>query len=311
MPEAILYGFFMEFENFKVNCSQIGSLMGGGHTFKPPTIPQLNKLYEILGRDYEELTERMKFNAKEVLTKAIYYDPKRPTGKILSEFVLIYAYEVYGKGKVSKGNDSPAEMEKGNLAESDAIAFLSKADGKNYEKNGNLLENQWFKGTPDIIVASEDGEIEKVIDVKVSFDLPSFILTKMRSEHPNNVYELMGYMDLLKCKKGEIVHVLVDMPASMVSRESERLKERYATLGLDEITMSNKLQAVFNNMEYSNVPEEYKLFRRDYTLNRMTMRMVKSRVTKAKKWMKMVHESFTQNNVTLVQIDAEPEEDNV
>ena len=34
----------------------------------------------------------------------------------------IYAYEVYGKGKLNQGNDSPLTLEKGNCAESDSIA---------------------------------------------------------------------------------------------------------------------------------------------------------------------------------------------
>jgi hypothetical protein len=301
----------MDYSKFKVNCSQIGSLMGQNRYNKPPTEPHLKKLYEILGRDYEELSEKMKFDARKIMTNAIYYDPKRPGGKILSEFVLIYAYEMYGKGKVSKGNDSPLQIEKGNMGEMAGIDFLSKVDGVAYEKNNILYENQWLKGIPDIILRDTGGEVDKIIDIKISFDLPSFIMTKLKSEDSSNVYELMGYMDLMKCKKGEIIHILTDMPAPMISLEEKRLKERYATLGLDETQASNRLQTYFNNIEYSNVPEELKYFRREYTLNKLTMKMVKSRVTKAKKWMSMVHESFTKNNVTLTQVDDETEEDNI
>lgn len=285
--------------------------MSSPQEFKPPTLPQLKKLFHLLGTNYEELSEAQKDTAKKILTKAIYYEPKRLSGRILSEFVMIYAYEMYGKGKVAKGNASPLQLEKGNLAENDAISILSLIDGVKYEKNEKVFENKWFKGIPDIIVRKTDGLVEKVIDIKVSYDLPSFIMAKLRAESTANVYELFGYMDLLKCKQGEIVHILVDMPDSIVSMEEQRLRERYSHLELDEETVSSRLQLVFNNMEYSNVPEGLKHFRRSFIYNPNTMKTVKFRANFAKKFMKKIHESFINNDVFLQEPDAETEEDNV
>ena len=69
-----------------------------------------------------------------------------------------------------------------------------------------MFENKYFKGIPDVLVRDESGKIIKVIDIKVSYDLPSFILNKVKGEEKqSNALQVMGYMDLTKCKKAEIV----------------------------------------------------------------------------------------------------------
>lgn len=285
--------------------------MGNSQGNKPPTEIQLKKLFNILGRDYMEMSEVMKFNAREIMLKEINYDPNRPSDRILSSLILIYAYEMYGKNKISKGNDSPHEMEKGNLAEPESIKLLSKADGVNYEKNTEKFVNKWFVGVPDIVVKNELGRPVKVIEVKTSYDLPSFIRAKYKNESSNNVFELLGYMDMLGCKNGEIVHCLVDMPEKIQSFEEKRLRERYSWLELDEETISERIGRTLNNMEYSDIPSEYKIFRRSYTANKLTMKDVKRRATSAKKWIKTIHEMFTENKLNLLETDTNVEEDSI
>lgn len=289
----------IDFENFQINCSQIGSLMSNARDNKPPTAVEVRKLFGTLGRDYGELTEAMKFTAREILHKTIYYEPTRPSNKILSEMILIYAYEMYGKSKVSKGNDSPQMAEKGSMAEAKAIEFISKIDGVEYVKNEELFSNKWFKGKPDVIVKAIGGKVTDIKEIKISYDLPSFIMSMLKPELVSSNYEIMGYMDILGCKNGEIIHTLVDMPESMVSMEESRLKERYKLLELDEMVISERIARTLNNMEYSSIPNELKIFRRPVTKNQYTMKAVKSRTTTARKWLKEIHEVFTKNLVNL------------
>ena len=281
-----------EFNNFKLNCSQIGSLMGNAKNNIPPTPQQIKKVFNIIGRDYGELSEPMKNTAREILTKYIDFEVGKPSNAILSEMILIYCYEMYGKTKISKGNQSPTQAEKGTMAENDAISMLSKLDGVKYEKNETLYENRWLKGIPDIIVLNSNGTARKVIDIKVSYDLPSFVMNKYKPESTNNILQLMGYMDLLNCKEGEVVHCLTDMPEQIVNLEKKRLQERYKTLELDELEIDSRLDMSIANMEYSNVPDEFRIFRRKFTKNTLTLKAVKNRVTSAKKWMKEIHQLF-------------------
>ncbi len=299
------------FENFKVSCSQIGSLMGNAKGNKPATEAQIKKLLNVLGRGYPQLSENMKNTAKDIMQREIFYEPKRPPDKALAELVCIYAYEMYGKGKISKGNDSPNQTEKGTIAEPASIKFLSEHDGIDYEKNEKMFTNKWFKGIPDIIVMGKNDKPEKIIEIKTSYDLPSFILAKYKQEHPSHIYELWGYMDMLGCKKGEIVHCLVDMPDQIASFEEKRLRERYAWLELDEETISERISRTLGNMEYDNVPKDAKIFRRSFEINKLAMKDAKRKATAAKGWLNDIHNLFIQNIVILPETDSGNEEDGI
>lgn len=269
--------------------------MGNAKGNKPPTQTEIKKLLNIIGRDYGELTPAMKNTAKEILLKGVEYEPNRPSDKILSDIIMIYAYEMYGKGKLSKGNNSPYELDKGTMAEPESIRFLSRMDGIEYQKNEELFENKWFKGIPDVLVRSQNGKIEKIIEVKTSYDLPSFIMSMKKPEKQSNLFEVMGYMDLIGCKKAEIVHCLVDMPDKIAQFEEKRLRERYEFFQFEESVISDRLNKMLGNMEYSDIPDKLKIFRRQVDLNQLTMRAVKSRVTISRKWVKEIHELFTRN----------------
>lgn len=285
--------------------------MGNAKNNVPPTPAQIKKVFNIIGRDYGELSESMKNTAREILTKYIDYEVGKPSNSILSEMILSYCYEMYGKTKISKGNDSPNQLEKGTMAEDDAISMLSKLDGFNYKKNETIYENRWFKGVPDVVVLNSKGNAIKVIDIKVSYDLPSFIMNKYKPESTNNILQLMGYMDLLNCKEGEIVHCLPNMPEQIVNLEKKRLQERYKTLELDELEIDSRLDKYISNMEYSEIPDEFRIFRRNFTRNNLTIKAVKTRVTSAKKWMKEIHQLFVGKSVNLSESKETVEEGSI
>lgn len=300
-----------DINSFRINCSQISSLMSNAQGNKRATETEIKKLFGYLGRDYSELSESMKYTAKEIMQREIYYNPKKPSGKILSEIILSYAYEFYGKGKITKGNDSPHAAEKGNIAEPEAIKILSVIDSIEYTKNEEKFINQWFKGIPDILLRNNENKVEKIIEIKVSYDLPSFIMSKVSPEPAHNYFEVMGYMDLTKCKNAEIVHLLVDMPEQISSFEEKRLRERYKSLEINEETISARVNTALNNMTYADIPLEFKYFRRPVTLNKFTMKMIKSRLTHSKKWLTDIHNVFTNKNLILSETEPDSQEDNI
>ncbi len=285
--------------------------MGNAKANKPPNERDLRKLFDLLGRGYAQLSEPMKSTARDILFKQIEYDPTKPPTRILSELIQMYAYEMYGKGSVSKGNENPDQLLKGSMAEPEAIKLLSRADGIDYVKNEELFSNKWLKGIPDIIIRSANGKVEKIIEVKTSYDLPSFIMALNRQEFSSNIFETMGYMDMLGCKNAEIVHCLVDMPEKIVSFKEKKMKERHLWLEIDEETSNGRIESVLNDMEYSDIPEELKIFRRPVTLNKLTMKDVKRRVTLSKKWIKDVHDLFTKNTVILPEIEQDKTDDSI
>lgn len=301
----------MDFKYLKISCSQIAGLMAKPNGNKPTTEYDLKKLFNILGRDYSELSESMKNTAKDIMQKAINYEPKRPSKRILSELILYYCAETYGKTPISKGGQQFLATEKGTLAEPESIKLLSRVDGVQYWKNTKYFENKWFKGIPDVLITDESNKVRKVIEIKTSYDLPSFIMAMHQPEPSQNLLEVMGYMDLVQCRDAEIVHVLSDMPDQIMAHEERRLKERYTMLELDEDRISDRIERVLDNMSYSEIPDELKVFRRSVSYNKLTMKDAKTRVTLAKKWMKEIHDTFTKNLINLPKNLNENQEDSI
>ena len=302
----------LDIENFKISCSQIADLLGTVRGNRRPNATEVKKLFNTLGRDYGELSEAQKFAARQILWREINYEPKLPATAMWAILAQIYAFEMYGKSKLTKGNESPMFLEKGNMAEPESIKFLSKIDGIEYQKNETLFENKWFKGKPDIIVRDEKDTAKKIIEVKTSYDLPSFIVSMVKPEPARSIYETMGYMDLLGCKEGEIVHVLVDMPEKIASFQKKKMMERYEHLGISPEMSHDRIGKVLADMEYSGIPDEYKIFRRPIEINGLTMKWAKGRVRTARTWFAKLDAAFTKKQVNLSEIeDEDQQEDSV
>lgn len=275
--------------------------MGNSTTNAEPTKKEIAELFNYLGREQEELSERQRFLAREIMTKAIDYEPNRLSETVKTELVKIYSFEMFGKQSVSKGNDNPLALDKGKFAESESISLLSKIDGVEYEKNTELFENKYFKGVPDIIVR-KNGKVVKIIEIKTAYDMPSFIKSFYSNEPPTNIWQTMGYMDILSCKDAEIVHCLVDMPKSMIDQEILKLQEKLFISNTEPLLIKESEDRLVNNMTFSDIPMELRFFRRKVVFNKLSMKDAKSRVKKARVWLKDLHEKFTKS-LDLQEID--------
>lgn len=125
-------------------------------------------------------------------------------------------------------------MNKGNVCEGQAIQRLNEYLGTFYSKNEELFENDFCKGTPDIVST-------EIIDIKNSFDCFTFPLFDKEIENKDYVYQLQGYMWLTGIKKAKLVYVLENLPDDMIE------KELYYK-GLD-YTKENELLYKYDNVE--------------------------------------------------------------
>jgi CRISPR/Cas system-associated exonuclease Cas4 (RecB family) len=104
--------------------------------------------------------------------------------------------------------------EKGNFAEEDSLTLLTENRNTLYVKNSETLENDFIKGTPDII----HGDL--VIDVKTAWNMRTF----MAKDSVEKMYywQLQGYMWLTGKKKAELVYTLVNSPEHLIADEKSR-----------------------------------------------------------------------------------------
>jgi len=106
---------------------------------------------------------------------------------------------------------------KGNIMEDASIDFIAEHLGYGFlSKNEEYFTNDFFTGTPDIILKSH------IIDVKNSFD--PFTFPFFENECPNKDYYYQGqvYMDLVGRDSYKLIYTLMDTPINIIESEARK-----------------------------------------------------------------------------------------
>ena len=154
-------------------------------------------------------------------------DPLSETTK--SYLQEIWIEEVFGRRKPV----ITAPMQKGTMVESNSLDLVQKVSGDKYFKNVKSLENDFIKGTPDVI-----GD-NFIIDIKSSWDLWTFAKVDLNSATKAYYYQILAYMWLTDTKKGSLVYALVNTPEELMASEFQRLSWKLEQEKAEEVVRRN------------------------------------------------------------------------
>lgn len=197
----------------------------------------------------------MEFKARASAAGKLMVMP-RSKSETISETAKTYLQEwlkekIYGLKK----EISNKFIEKGNDCEDEAIDFAIDVLNLPFAlKNEKYFENEYFTGTPDLIIS------DTVIDIKNSWDCWTFPL--FENECPNRDYfaQLQVYMNLTGLKKAKLVYVLMNTPETWNSLE----------------------------IDYSHVPSKYRVKSFDIDYNPEFIETLKEKVVEARKYIKTI-----------------------
>lgn len=139
----------------------------------------------------------------------------RAKGETISETTKTYVKEwlaekIYGYKKQIKSK----YIDKGNALEDLAIdTAIQMLDLPMVLKNEQYFENEYFCGTPDLIVGGV------VYDIKNSWDCFTFPLFEDDFPNKDYFYQLQVYMHLTGCKRAVLTYVLLNTPEYMTWEE--------------------------------------------------------------------------------------------
>jgi hypothetical protein len=142
----------------------------------------------------------------------------RSKSEVLSQTAKTYVEELakehlFGIKKVFKSRYT----DKGNEVEEKAIELTEDVLGFEFlTKNEHYYQNNWVKGTPDIITTS------LVIDVKSSWSGDTFPFFETELPNKDYYYQVMGYMWLTGKKNALISYCLINTPEEIVNDEIRR-----------------------------------------------------------------------------------------
>lgn len=136
----------------------------------------------------------------------------------LSETTKTFAKEwliekIYGYRKEIKSK----YLDKGNQLEDIGIdKAIEWLDLKFVLKNEKHFEDEFFTGTPDLILEDE------VIDIKISYDCFTFPLLENEIPMKDYFYQVQVYMHLTGKRKARVVYLLLNTPEDIASWEEPK-----------------------------------------------------------------------------------------
>jgi hypothetical protein len=144
-------------------------------------------------------------------------NPRAKT-ELLSETTKTYVFDwlkenIYGYRKELNNKYVTKGLELEDEAVDKAIELL---DLPFTLKNEKYFEDEYFTGTPDLIIN------DTVYDIKCSWDCFTFPLFDTEIPTKNYYYQLQVYMHLLGLKKAALVYVLLNTPENLASWEQPK-----------------------------------------------------------------------------------------
>jgi hypothetical protein len=197
-------------------------------------------------------------------------------GGVLSQTAKTYIQDLVKEEFLGiKKEISSKHTDKGIQQEDLAIEMASQVLNLPFAlKNTEYFENEFIKGTPDLILEDE------IIDIKCSWDGTTF--PWFEDELPNKDYfwQLVGYCWLTGRSKARVVYCLVDTPEDIVQDEIRRTSWKKFEIDVTEET-ENEVRA---KHEFSHISENKRVRAYLIELNEANIEQVKEKLLHAREY---------------------------
>lgn len=172
--------------------------------------------------------------------------------------------------------------EKGIIMEDEAIAYASlHLEWGDVEKNDEWFEDDYFTGTPDILIE----ETSTVIDIKNSYDCYTFPLFDTEIPTKGYDFQLQAYLALTGYENAQLVYCLMDAPLDIMQQEMRRLSWAEGLRGEIPKELHDKVK---EEMTYSHLPPHLRLKVFNIERNETLIEQIKSRVDECREYIDRV-----------------------
>lgn len=164
--------------------------------------------------------------------------------------------------------------QKGLIVEDNSIDFVGEMLNLGFiMKNETSFENDFFKGTPDVILK------DLVIDVKNSWDVFTFPFFEKDIPNSDYYWQAQGYLKLTEKQSYKLIYVLSDTPEHLIESEMRRYGFQN---GIEQDDLNYR--EWFDKMTYSDIPNEMKLKVFDIQRNDADIEKIEKRVIECREY---------------------------
>lgn len=221
----------------------------------------------------------------------------------LSATAQIMLREMYVQLKYDRKKDVETKyMTKGNLVEEESITRISLFDNVLYQKNEELISNDFIQGTPDIYLGKSVYEADVISDAKSSYDLVTFVSNVGEELDKGYRWQVLGYMWISGAKKGSVDYVLNDLPQIMLFDEMRRLMYKMNAATEESPEYKAAVEVLKKQYTYKDIPEEERILRFPVVRDEDAIGRIEEYVIKARTWLAEFEDKHLNHNRTLVYI---------
>lgn len=179
----------------------------------------------------------------------------------------IWIAETFGRIKPDIGG---VAAKKGIIVESDSLGLYQNVKGETYFKNQQPVENEFIKGTPDVIAD------DFILDVKSSWNLWTFANVDYDLAHKTYFWQVFGYMWLCNKKKASLVYALVNTPESIANDELYRLSFKF---GDDEV------EKFRNNYLFDDIDPKLRIKHFSFDFDESMVELLKEKIVASREYL--------------------------
>ena len=197
-----------------------------------------------------------------------------------SEGAKTYCTELFINLKYGRYKDIESKyITKGLEVEQDSINMFARVSNTFVVKNEQYFENDYFTGTPDIILP------DSILDVKSVWDLFTFY-----SNHPDKIkkqyaYQLLTYMDLTGRKKSALEYCLITTPEMLIMDELGRLQWKMGIIDYSNPIFVEASEKLEKNLRFDDIPETERILEVPVEYDETVINEMKRKVELCRYWM--------------------------
>lgn len=197
--------------------------------------------------------------------------PKTFLGQIFKE-------ELFGKS----GQIKSKYLDKGIIAEEEAIAMYGQYIARDVVKNTKRYNNDYITGEPDIFS-------DMLVDIKCSWDHTTFPLTNDALPNKDYYWQLQGYMALTDQEESKVVYCLVDTPDELIYDEMKRTRSKLGLIDLPE----ELEQEIWDGLKFEGIDPKYRIKEFMVERNQKDIDAIYNRVTLAREYLNNLNQLLT------------------
>ena len=227
-------------------------------------------------------------NFSETLIRAssvgyLMVDPQSKADKeagLLSKTAQRHLLDVYIAEKYGRKRDiQTKQMKKGVEVEDESIELLNKYWGTNYSKNQDRFTNGFITGHPDIL------DSNKVVDIKSSYDLWTFLGNLPDKLDSLYYWQLMSYMWLTGATQGHIAYCLSNTPFGIVEQEKRYLLNRMDVISEESPEYVKEAMRLEFNMTFDDIDVSERVLIFTVERNEDDIVRIQNRIEKAREYL--------------------------